>query len=314
MDKIKYVIAGCFLIASAGLVACEDDEMPVDEWSSTYVYLARNSLSSDVLTFELSHMPSGIVAEEMVIPVTVRLSKTRKSDVTVVLKKTIGGEMPAEAAVFKYGGTLVIPAGELESRDTVTVSNWDFAAVSKDAAEYTIDIAIDRVHPASGDLRISSRENICSVQINKSHYSNVYNGKRPEGARIEDRSGWVAKYSDDPSGVKWLDGKALLDNDNYSYAYVYNYLCIEVDMGSAQKLTGLETVSGFGANYAHTSCSILSSDDGATWTTQSAQSSIASAGTQYVAFATPVTARYLRWMMWGGNCLSSEIYAWQVAE
>lgn len=313
-EKLKYLSAGLLACAAVGLVACDDDEMPANEWSSAYVYLGRPSLSSDLLTFDLVHTPSGIMTEGVAIPVSVRLSKARKSDVTVTLK-TVAEGISTDLLVSKYNGTLLIPAGELEVRDTITVTNWDFALESKDAAVYNIEIAIDKVQPAAGDLRISSRESIRSVRINKSQYSNVYNGKKPEGARIADRSGWIVRYTDDPTGERWQDGNDLKDDNEWSYAYVYTYLCIEIDLGSMQTLTGLETRSGyFGAEFVHTSCSILSSDDGITWTTQSAQSAIAITDTQYVAFANPVTARYFRWMMWGGNCLSTEIYAWQAAE
>ena len=70
--------------------------------------------------------------------------------------------------------------------------------------------------------------------------------------------------------------------------------------------------SAYGAAYAMSSCAVYTSDDGAGWklVTPEEGLSMTPAGTQYVSFIAPITARYIIWHMYGSAPLSSEIYVY----
>ena len=76
----------------------------------------------------------------------------------------------------------------------------------------------------------------------------------------------------------------------------YSHLGVKIDMGATKTVTGLETFSAYGAGWK-----LVTPEEGLSMTP---------AGTQYVSFIAPITARYIIWHMYGSAPLSSEIYVY----
>lgn len=313
-EKLKYFLAASLLVAvGGGSVACDDDDATPDEWSSDYVYLGQLKPAVRSTSFNVSHSSLGVAGEtEIWMPVAVRLSHPRKSDVTVTLSSAVEGGMPAGDVVFREGGTVVIPAGETVARDTVDVlTDWSFVAKGKET--YRVTVGIGSVKPASGDLRVSSKQSSLSLSVDKAVFADIIAGERPAGSRM-DRSGWEVSWIDQEGSENWKVSGNLTDGDDWSYLFFGKpYMGIKIDMGSVRTITGLETYSAYGNGYAMTSCGIAASEDGTDWTlvTPDDRLAVSAAATQYVSFVVPVTARYIIWHFYGSSVLSSEVYAYQ---
>lgn len=219
-----------------------------------------------------------------------------------------------EIVTFREGGAVVIPAGELVARDTMDLrTDWSF--VPQEAATYKVTVGIGSVQPVSGQLRISSKQKELSVQINKAKSMDIQAGVKPSGSRIADYSGWsVYATNVDDNNADWGAHQPKLINGNTGDYIWFNtpHLGVKIDMGATKTVTGLETFSAYGAAYAMSSCAVYTSDDGAGWklVTPEEGLSMTPAGTQYVSFIAPITARYIIWHMYGSAPLSSEIYVY----
>lgn len=248
------------------------------------------------------------------MPFAVCLAKPWKSDVAVKFAYTIEGDMPEEIVTFREGGAVVIPAGELAARDTMDLrTDWSF--VPQEAATYKVTVGIGSVQPVSGQLRISSKQKELSVQINKAKSMDIQAGVKPSGSRIADYSGWsVYATNVDDNNADWGAHQPKLINGNTGDYIWFNtpHLGVKIDMGATKTVTGLETFSAYGEAYAMSSCAVYTSDDGAGWklVTPEEGLSMTPAGTQYVSFIAPITARYIIWHMYGSAPLSSEIYVY----
>lgn len=316
IEKLKYLLAG-FLVPAVAVcfVACDDDEPVTDEWTADYVYLERFELGVNSMEFNQTHSSLGVAGDtEISIPLAVRLSKPRKSDVTVKFSYEIEGDMPDGVVAFREGGIAVIPAGESIARDTMDfVTDWGF--VPQQAATYKVTVGIGSVEPVSGQLRISSKQKDLIALINKAKCMDIQAGVKPAGSRIADYTGWsVYATNVDDNKAEWGSHQPkLINGDTGDYIWFNTpHLGIKIDMGGKKTVTGLETYSAYGSGYAMSSCSIYSSDDGETWTLVTPDDGLAMtpAGTQYVSFIAPVSARYLIWHMYGSAPLSSEIYVY----
>lgn len=187
--------------------------------------------------------------------------------------------------------------------------------VPQEAATYKVTVGIGSVQPVSGQLRISSKQKELSVQINKAKSMDIQAGVKPSGSRIADYSGWsVYATNVDDNNADWGAHQPKLINGNTGDYIWFNtpHLGVKIDMGATKTVTGLETFSAYGAAYAMSSCAVYTSDDGAGWKLVTPEEGLSTtpAGTQYVSFIAPITARYIIWHMYGSAPLSSEIYVY----
>lgn len=319
-EKLKYLVMALSLAAvGGGLCACDDDEQVTDEWTSDYVYLEHIAPAFRGVSFDLQHSSAGITGDKIWMPVTVRLSHPRKTDVAVTLSCSVDGGLPAEDVTFREGGSVVIRAGETLARDTVdVVSQWSFVGDAK--AEYAVTVGIGAVKPAAGDLRVSTKQAALKLTVNKAEKADVTVGT-PSGHPIADYTGWQV-YASAAEGIDvgWGAHKPLLIDGIYnsygSGTYVwYNaaYLGIKIDMGTVRPVTGLATYAPFGTVYAMSSCAIYTSQDGNNWKQLTPEAGLAVAANtrQNIRFVVPQTARYIIWQMHGSSCLSSEIWVYE---
>ena len=315
IEKLKYLLAGSLMLAAAGsFVACDDDDAAVDEWNATYVYLERPALAVDMVNCTVTHDENGLSGWEGRQPVTVRLSKACGTDVTVRLSLEVTGSEEGMAASFSFenDGLVVIPAGETSVQAVLQADLNALAGIcGKKGAVASVEVNLASVTPSRDDLRVSSHQNSLTVEVMKTKYPNVIVDQEPAGAPM-DRSGWTVSCSSTNSedAADFEVTSNLTDDNAYTYMYLYNYIGIQIDLGGVHEVTGIENYVAYGAYYAHSSCRIYSSVDGKYWFPEDARKDITADATQYVSFVEPVKARYLRWRMWGGNVLSSEIYVW----
>ena len=315
IEKLKYIFWGALALSVAGCcTACDEETAEFDEWGSNYVYLERLQLGVSGLEFKQTHSSLGVAGDMKVeIPLAVRLYKTCESNVSVKLSYAVEGGMPEDVIVFKNGGTVIIPAGELVVNDTLqVVTDWKFAP--KEATAYKITASIESVEPASDQLRISSKQKSLSASITKNKLTDIQANVKPDGIRIADRSGWMV-YTTPTQGsdVSWNKVTELNDGNTSNYIW-YNkpYLGVKIDLGSTMTISGLENYVAYGASYAMSSCAVYTSDDNVNWTLVTPEDGLAinTGYTQYVWFIAPVTGRYIIWHMYGSSCLSSELYVY----
>ncbi len=307
IKKLKYIFVGALWLAIAGaFVSCNEEKAEVDEWSATYVYLVRQSLGGSGASYSLRHTPSGI-AGSVNIPIKVRLSKPCATNVEVLIK----GEM--QETPLQATAVAVIPAGAMEATGSILFDDWKFAVETKAEKSYKGEVTIIGVKPSKGDLRLSQKVNKESVAVLKSLCSNLFAGYKPSGTRIEDRSKWVVSTAiAEGEAATWTPTDKLTDGNKNSYEEKRTYMAVQIDFGSVLPLTGLETMSSYGAGDSHSSCSVQVSADGTTWTDllEGKRATIKQAATQYISFGDIQKVRYVRWLMWGRYCLSSEIKAY----
>lgn len=315
---MNYLFAVALAMSTLVFIACDDnEEVPIiDEPTIPYVYLVPPSQNSDAVVFGVLHTPDGIIEKTRTIaPVAIRLSKAMDVDVTVTLATKLNG-FPAEAIGFKTSGTHVIPAGELEVRDTLMVKEWSFAVNTETAATYSATISISEVLPVSDSLQISSQQNSERLTVNKSKLSisNVRPDLKPTNTSLALRSEWIVTWSRNQDDIGWTETKTVTDGNNNTYIYNNSgYIGLTVDLGAEQVVTALYIHNSFGISYGASECVLLSSEDGESWKMESDEELrdfLTPGSNQYASFAKPVTARYFRWKLWGTRALCSELHVY----
>ena len=319
--KFKYLFSGLLVLAStSAFVACDDDDVAGDEWTSNYVYMARPALGVDAASFSIVHTSSNLLpsAEEFSIPVKVALKEVASHDVKVKYEITTTGGLPVESVMLDGVNELVIPAGQL-ALETKMVVNSDWAFVGKEAANYSAKIQLKALEPAHDQLRLSSKMTSLEISISKSECMDVIANVKPDGERL-DRAGWNGwvTYDDNNPNGKWSGFfNQALDNDSYNYLFFGQpKWAYKVDMQSVKSISGIETFNPFGQGYAYNRCHVAVSDDGEAWTyvTPSTGLDMPVANFQQVKFFNEVKGRYVYLMMYGANPCISLFYVYSNAK
>lgn len=315
IGKLKYLFGVLSLgMLSVAVFSCGKDEGDgIDEWSSDYVYLERPVLGYDELAFFLTHTGSGVGGDvEPALPVGVRLLKPTRSDVTVHLSVTLDG-LPDGSAVFRHGGTVVIPAGEAFASDTLDVAtDWSF--VEKPQAVYTATVAIESITPVSESLRVSSNQGRMSMVITKTAYLNLSysTSDNVPGARITNRSAWTIVLAPNVENAsnpgRLVDGNGGTDIASNRLPY-----WLTIDLSQITTVTGFY-VRSWGGSYAPRAVEIFTSADGSNWISQGQLATSASAN-QYITLLDAVTCRHIRYEVLvgasSGRMSLTEFYVYQ---
>lgn len=312
--KIKYFFAGAFALSLAfTTVACSsDDDGPIDDFDAAYVHLVRPKLGSELVSYSVKHLGDDIVGT-VEIPIVVRVSKPQTSAIKIELN------MKSETAFgqslkFKGDGDFAIAAGETEVRDTLIVTNWDFALETTPATSFETAISIGSINPLSKKLRISTKLNNLIIKLSKGKRinTNVVPNETPAGTPLN-RTNWTVTMSKNKNELTWVAADKVKTDDNATILYNYGYIGFTVDLGAVQTLTGLKTSGG--KYYSCKTCVVLTSDDGVTWASQSDDTEpdvVKEEPVQYFSFKKPVTTRFVRWRMYRNteNVGTSEIQAY----
>lgn len=294
----------CFSLVLLGFAGCEDPEIKDD--LPYYFHESIAYLDNRVIDATVFHSPDGIVNADLTVPFNVNLSKPLSKSCRIQVEATVESEgITPDDFVISGNGTVTIPANTYSGEGSISFPSWDFCLGNDAKAEYRIALKIAE----TSDIPVSKDFNDLSIALTKTAKAYTTDIAPTEGAPIADRSGWIVSVMR-KEGTAWTVTKKLTDDNLYAYEYTNNYLGIQIDLGSEQTVTGLQTVSGFGASYAHTQYTLETSSDGTDWTKYDEKHDIAPAEDQYIMFYSPVTARYIRWYMYGDDTLSSEIYVY----
>ena len=306
--KFKYLFSGLLVLAStSAFVACDDDDVVGDEWSSNYVYMARPALGVDASEYTLSHTSLDVTvnADELSIPVKVALKEAASHDVKVKYEITTTGGLPVEAVSLEGVTDLVIPAGQL-SVETKLVVNSDWGFVGKEAAIYVAKVQLVGVEPAYDQLRVSTKLTSLEVRITKSECMDVIANVKPDGQYL-DRTGWNAwvTYDDNKPNGEWTGYfNQALNDDEFDYIFFgVPSWAYKVDMLESREITGIETYCPFNITYTYERCHVAVSEDGEEWNYITPKSGLDMPRTnmQRVKFFIPVKGRYVYLMMYGSQ-------------
>lgn len=312
---IKFIALACAVMSIA--VSCEHPD--TDEVLPYYFKENMAYLGKVDRTFEMLHTLTGVTSENVKMPFTVGVAKALDKDLTVELEIDVKGEnFVKENVAFANGNVVTIPAGELTVDNELQILDWAFATANKDAATYEINVRIRNVVPSSAVL-IANEMNRVTYRINKSIYSNVKPGETPSGTQVsnDERTKWDVRVSMDPSDEEWTETKALVDGGFLMEVIDSegDYLGVQIDMHRKVMLTGM-----YGnflrkkANWPIMS-SLEISTDGSNWVELMSKTAVSQEKYQYIAFAAPAEARFVRWRFWGEKSLCmDEVYVYVQSE
>lgn len=265
-----------------------------------YVGLTEPSKTS----FSLSHTADG-VSGNVTFTVMAMLSEASSENVTLSLAAECGGISSDNIVISP--SEVTVTAGRILS-DAVTVSIPDLSgfASEESAAEYTLTLSI-----SESSVEIDAANSSVSVNISKSALGEVSFPEFGNGfLSISSSVGLMeAGYSMDQNSTEWsfdfwTTGGADLENpvDNTvtgtgssDVACNNDLINFIVDFNDAKTLGGMY-FQHWGSLYCPTSIRLSVSKDGTDWVEMG---TVSSSPQVHVAFAEPVTTRYLKYEMLG---------------
>lgn len=276
--KSKYFLLPALVLATASFSACSDDEeydFPGD--SRTLVYALDFSGS-----YKVVQTPAGAMGA-MSVPVTAKINGRSTSDIKVVVavdnslidayneeNGTSYLPLPAEALVLDKT-ELTIPAGEMMSADTVTVSLTDNQEILKtlnDDNGYIIPVRLASVSGGGAALATSIKSiSYLTIGITNDAVNHEGTLEDSKGTPVDDWTGWSVTETDgNLSGwERMFDGNAK----NY-WSAGYNTKTVTIDMGKTYKFDAIQAYYAsswgsytYGSLYGGMRISI--SSDGTNW-------------------------------------------------
>lgn len=298
MKKILKLTAffGLFLLAFSG---CENpdttEELP-------YYYTEPIAYLKDVNTHvTINHSPDGIVNADVAMPVTVGLSQTMTGSCTVRVECTVEGEgLTLQHVNLPDNGIVTIPAGERSTTFSMSIRDWSFCSEISEARSYTLSLTI-----VEASTRISTNFNSAVYILDKSPRSYTSTQAPTEGTQVAPDA-YTVSYNLDPEKENWtpaeLDSYGLFSDD----LYMYDYLGLQFDLGETRTVTAVANYCyPYSPIYNNGVYTIETSVDGVQWTTYDEGMTLGQTDPQYVSFYTPVSARYVRLLMFGTTAFSN---------
>lgn len=298
MKKILKLTAffGLFLLAFSG---CENpdttEELPY-YYTEPIAYL--KSVDTHVT---INHSPDGIVNADVAMPVTVGLSQTITGSCTVRVECTVEGEgLTLQHVNLPDNGIVTIPAGERSATFSMSIRDWSFCSEISEARSYTLSLKI-----VEATTRISTNLNSVVYVLDKSRRSYTSTQAPTEGTQVAPDT-YTVSYNLDPEKEVWtptvLDSNGLFSK----YLYTYDYLGLQFDLGETRNVTAVANYCyPYSPTYNNGVYTIKTSVDGEQWTTYDEEQTLGQTDPQYVSFYTPVSARYVRLLMFGTTAFSN---------
>lgn len=305
--KSKYFLLPALVLATASFSACSDDEeydFPGD--SRTLVYAADFSGS-----YKVVQTPAGAMGA-ISVPVTAKTNGRAASDIKVVVavdnslidayNEENGSSylpVPAEAIVLDKT-ELTIPAGQMMSADTATISltdNQDILKTLNDDNGYIIPVRLVSVS-GGGAALATSVKSISYLTIGITNDAVNHDGtlEDSKGTPVDDWTGWSVTETDgNLSGwERMFDGNAK----NY-WSSGYNTKTVTIDMGKTYKFDAIQAYYGsswgsytYGSLYGGTKIAI--STDGTNWSNIGEIEGSSWSRSNNVIFYGYVEARYIK--------------------
>lgn len=305
--KSKYFLLPVLVLAAVSVTACSDDEeydFPGDP--RTLVYATDFSGS-----YKVVQTPAGAMGA-MSVPVTAKTNGRSTGDIKVTVavdnslidayneeNGTSYLPVPAEALVLDKT-ELTIPAGEMMSADTATVSltdNQDILKTLNDDNGYIIPVRLVSVS-GGGAALATSVKSISYLTIGITNDAVNHDGTLADskGTAVEDWTGWSATTTGTPA-EGW---EALFDGDlgNVWAPGSEEEMTITVDMGKSYKFDAIQAKALRWGYYESGALAdgtkIAVSTDGNNWSNVGEVSGAGWDGASYVLFWGFLEARYIR--------------------
>ena len=298
--KFRYLYVGLMLLAvSMCSVACDDDTVEFDEWSTTYVYLETESLDN-AFSFHKYYNISDNAIEDPT-PITfkcnVKIAKAQSSDIIVKLGSNAAEILGDAAASLTIPSEIVIKANTLNTEFEAVLS-MDFLMSDAKANSYDLTFGLSGLETSIEGVSLSSKRNKASISVSKSlTLGNLIESGQPEGTPLS-FEGWKVAFSagwrgnmDIPIGATSGD----LAKDGGA-----TWLCW--DMGEKRDVTGIATrawaswASPYDINFAI-------SDDNVDFVEMSA-TRVPTSETPAYRFTKPISCRYLKFYVLNSGTVS----------
>lgn len=307
--KTKIFLLPALVFAAAFFTACSDDE-EYDFPGNPQVLVYTADFSG---AYKILQTPAGAFAS-MSVPVTAKVNGRSGSDIKVTVavdnslidayneeNGTAYLPIPPEAILFDKN-ELTIPAGEMRSADTVTVSLTENAEILKNLNDdngYIVPVRLQSVSGGGAGLA-NSVKSISYLTISVTNDAVNHSGtlKDSKGTPVTDWSGWSVTETDgNMSGwEKMFDG-----NPESYWSAGYNTTMVTVDMGKIYKFDAIQAYYGlswgsytntFGSMYGGTKISI--SIDGTNWSNMGEIERSSLSAYDNVVFYGSIEARYIK--------------------
>lgn len=297
-EKLKYLSAGLLACAAVGLVACDEDEQGLNEWSDvSYCYVVGATLGNDITkNFTVVESEGLVNTDPVSYSFKVRLSKAVKSDVVVTLAAEASGYVTGlqENSLSLSNTTLTIPAGAVESEEIVFTVDPAFLGVEDKQGTYAPTLCSARIatlQSKAQNVKASTKTDRAVIRLNKivKPYENVASGT-PANAEFMVRTGWSGTLGEGIEGTidKIYDGSTSSDIAANSAPWEFT-----LDFGAEVTMLGVQT-RHWGAGYAPRQIEVFTSSDGAAWRSQGLPLNVSGA-MQNWRFIKPVQGRYLKY-------------------
>lgn len=316
MKNYKYLfIIGVMALTAAGFTSCSDDE-EYDFPGTTNNYVYQKDMSA---SFKVVQTPLATISNvEVQIPV--QCTQKAKSDITVTfgvdnsLIEAYNTENNTDYVALPDGiliienESVVIPAGEMKSGQTVNITTTDDETVLNQLTDANIYLVpIVRKSVTGSNAFPSEDVNPVTYLILTVIHDNVNHGATADkikGVLVADQTGWSATVNESTTLSGNLNN--LFDGDMTTTASMTNRtsdgIVLTIDMGKSYTFDALTLYygskyswGGVSQEYSYgqlsTNLEITTSTDGQTWTkvglVENGDSNM------FMVFYSPITARYI---------------------
>ncbi len=196
---------------------------------------------------------------------------------------------------------IVIPAGQLESKEITWSMKDDFVLSTEDPAVFAFKLT-PTLETEEKNIKVSEEKGCITLSTSKSVKNIGYEKELDSSWQVLDRNGWEVT---DMKNFGYSDnGASILDDNDYSSIRLgYNNVPGEfiVDMKSEKTLKGFELKYDAWYNnvYATKSISIATSSDMESWVKHGEEAGLPNEKFHYIHFNKPVKARYVKVSLFG---------------
>lgn len=214
------------------------------------------------------------------------------------------------AANYLIGGTgkLSVPTGATASLDSVKIELKDREKLT-DPKGYLLPLSISQVVSEDKGIQVSETHGTVYVLVN-SVFNNIDNSiKTPATGTIANRStpAWSVAAATSPYAAAYAAANVLDGQHGTSWFTRGVNSFITLDLAASHTIKGFVMAPSyaFGATYNATAIEVLISDDNVTWLSQGvyranpvlSSSSAASPDNRNINFYSPITCRYVKFIM-----------------
>lgn len=297
LEKMKYLVAGVLAFAAVGLVACDEEDEGMNEWTDvSYCYVEGatlgNEMSKNITVVETVGLSD---TDPVSYSFKARLNRPVKSDVQVTFAAEASGNIAdiLDNTLSMSAETVTIPAGKIESEEITLTVDPAFLGVNDAQGKYDPTVCTARIaslQSGAKNVKASTKTDRAVITLNKvvKPYENLASGT-PSDAEFMVRTDWKGELGEGVEGPieKLFDNSTGTDIAASAAPWEFT-----LDFGAEVTMLGAQT-KHWGYYYAPRQLEILTSPDGSSW---KSHGTLNVSGTpQNWMFKTPVQARYMKY-------------------